>query len=147
MDRTRFRRTRYFVRGKFQMRYIGLILAVALLSALISGYTIYFNSWAFLGHSLARVYPQGQLLQIFRSVNIKLVINMFFVALLCTGVGIYASHRIAGPIQRMVNFIDGIAGGDYSKRLYLRKGDELADLAEALNRLVDKLYKEKKSRQ
>ena len=139
----RKRRRRYIVKPAFQLRYVGLILAVMLLSAVIVGYTIYYNSWVLLGSKLASVYPQGRLVQIFRSVNVRLAINMVFVGVLCAGIGILASHRIAGPIQRMKKFLDDMTGGDYSRRLKLRKHDELKDVAGAMNRLAEKLEREK----
>jgi len=139
------RRKQYIVRKRFQLRYIGLILAVMLFSVIITGYTIYYNSWTLLGDKLANVYPQGRLVSIFKIVNLKLAVSMIFVTLLCTGIGIIASHKIAGPIYRMINFIDDVTAGDYAQRLRLRKNDELNDVADALNRLVDRLEKEKKS--
>src|SRR3989338_2141923 len=99
------RRRRYFVRKKFQLRYIGLLLVVVFFSALVSGYRIYYNSWVLLGDKLASVYPQGRLLHIFKTVNIKLGINVIFVAFICTGIGVFASHKIAGPITRMIGFL------------------------------------------
>lgn len=145
MERTFQRRRRYIIKKEFQLRYIGLIMSIMLLSAIISGYTIYYNSWVFLGEKLANVYPQGQLVSIFRSVNLRLFINLIFVSMLCIGIGIIASHRIAGPVYRMIKFLDTVRSGDYSQRLHLRKRDELKDLAEAINRLVEKLESEKKS--
>jgi len=65
--------------------------------------------------------------------------------MLCVGIGILASHRVAGPVYRMIKFLDDVTKGDYSRRLVLRKKDELKDLAGAINRLVDKLESEKKS--
>ncbi|MGB2705394.1 MAG: HAMP domain-containing protein [Candidatus Omnitrophota bacterium] len=144
MEKKPYRRRRYIVKKEFQLKYVGLIVAVMLLSAVVSGYTIYYNSWVLLGSKLASVYPQGRLVQIFRSVNIRLLITMFFVTVLCVGIGILASHRIAGPVFRMIRFLGNVTSGDYSQRLHLRKKDELKDLAEAINRLVDKLESEKK---
>ena len=140
-----YKRTQFIVKKGFQLRYIGLIVAVMLISTLIVGYTIYYNAWTLLGSKLANVYPQGRLVSIFNMVNIRLAINLIFVAMLCVGIGIIASHRIAGPIDRMVRFMNAIADGDYSKRLTLRDKDELQDLANAMNKLADRLEKEKKS--
>ncbi len=145
MEQKPYRRKHYIVRKKFQLKYVGLIVAAVLLSVLISGYTIYYNSWVLLGSKLANVYPQGMLMQIFRSVNTRLVVTMVFVTMLCAGIGILASHRIAGPVFHMIRFLGSVTNGDYSKRLHLRKKDELQDLAEAINKLVDKLESEKKT--
>ncbi|NQU95434.1 MAG: HAMP domain-containing protein [Candidatus Omnitrophica bacterium] len=145
MEKRLYKRTRYIVKAKFQMKYVGLLLLVALASATISGYTIYYNSWVLLGEKLANVYPQGRLMEIFKSVNIKLAVSMVFVSMICIGIGILASHKIAGPVHRMVMFLDSLTAGDYSKRLFLRKKDELKDLAEAINRLTVELDKKKKA--
>jgi len=145
MEQKSYRRRRYIVKKEFQLKYVGLIVAVMLLSAVISGYIIYYNSWVLLGEKLANVYPQGMLVQVFRSVNMRLFVAMFFVAIICVGIGILASHRIAGPVFRMIRFLGNVTAGDYSQRIHLRKKDELKDLAEAINKLVDKLESEKKT--
>lgn len=145
MEKRLYKRTRYIVKAKFQMKYVGLLLLVALASAAISGYTIYYNSWVLLGEKLANVYPQGRLMEIFKSVNIKLAVSMVFVSMLCIGIGILVSHKIAGPVYRMIRFLDDLTAGDYSKRLVLRRKDELKDLAEAINRLTVELDKKKKA--
>ena len=142
MQKTQYKRTQYIVRKGFQLKYIGLILAVVLVSSFIVGYTIYYNSWVLLGESLAKVYPQGRLAAIFHSVNLKIALNVFFVTMLCIGIGIITSHKIAGPIYRIITFVNGLTKGDYKQRLHLRKGDDLQDLADALNKLTEKLEKE-----
>ena len=145
MPKMSYKRTQFIVKKSFQLRYIGLILAVMLFSSLVAGYTIYYNSWVFLGSKLASVYPQGMLVQMFRTVNLRLAVNLVFIAVICTGIGIIASHRIAGPLDRMIRFLKSVKEGDYSKRIILRDKDELADLANAINELVDKLENEKKA--
>ena len=145
MKETFQRRRRYFIKKKFQLKYIGVILGVMFLGAVVSGYTIYYNTWLLLGEKLANVYPQGMLMQIFRSVNMSLALNLFFVSIFCIGIAIFTSHKVAGPIYRMVKFLGDVTGGDYSQRVRLRKHDELKGLAEAINTLVDKLEREKKS--
>lgn len=138
------KRKRIFISKKFQIKYTGLILLSVFLSAVIVGYTIYYNSWMLLGEKLANVYPQGRLVQIFKIVNIRIAVSMVFLSLFCVIIGIMASHKIAGPVYRMIQFLDNLSGGDYRQRLKLRKGDELQDLADAINRLIDKLEGEKK---
>ena len=139
MEKTRYKRKQYIVRKEFQLKFIGLILGVVLLSSFIVGYTIYYNSWVMLGGKLANVYPQGRLADIFRTVNIKILINVIFVTMLCMGIGIVTSHKIAGPIFRIKAFVMGLAAGNYSSRIRLRRGDDLQDLAEELNKLAEKL--------
>ena len=142
----RYRRRRLIVRKRFQLRYAALIFSAILLSALVSGYTIYYNLWLLLGEKLSNVYPQGRLVDIFRSVNIRLTINMVLVSVACIGISIVTSHKIAGPVHRIIKFLKDVTeSSNYSQRITLRKKDELKDLAEAINNLVDKLDKGKKS--
>jgi nitrogen fixation/metabolism regulation signal transduction histidine kinase len=49
-------------------------------------------------------------------------------------VGILATHRFAGPIVAFRNFLEAIARGDKPQDMRLRKGDQLQDLCELLNR-------------
>ena len=145
MQKRTYRRRRYLVRREFQLKYVGLIQAVMFISAIIVGYTIYYNSWILLGEKLAAVYPQGRLVHIFKTVNIRLAVNLAFVSLFWIGIGILASHKIAGPVYRMIHFLESVAKGDCSQRLRLRKKDELHDLADAINSVVDRLETEKKT--
>ena len=146
MEKAFQKRRRYFIRKGFQLKYVGLILGVMFLGAVISGYTIYHNAWLLLGEKLANVYPQGRLIHIFHSVNIRLALNLFFVSIFCIAISIFTSHKVAGPIYRMIKFLGNVAtSGDYGQRIRLRKHDDLKDLAEAINGLVDKLEREKKS--
>ena len=82
-------------------------------------------------------------MEIFHAVNLRLAVSLVLVSFLWIFVGIMASHRIAGPVFRMKRYLDSVADGNYSERLTLRKKDELKDLADAINRLVDKLGKRK----
>jgi HAMP domain-containing protein len=145
MEKMLQKRRRYFIHKRFQLKYIGLILGIMVLGAAVSGYTIYYNSWLLLGEKLANVYPQGRLMQIFRSVNMRLAVNLLFVSAFCIIVAIFTSHKVAGPIYRMIKFLGEVTSGNYSQRVKLRKHDELKDLAEAINTLVDKLERERKS--
>jgi len=53
-------------------------------------------------------------------------------------ISILISHKIAGPIFKFKKEIRGmIETGDISKRIFLRQGDELKDLADLLNQLLD----------
>jgi methyl-accepting chemotaxis protein len=49
---------------------------------------------------------------------------------------IYMSHRIYGPLVRVRAEADRVAGGDLSRRVVFRKGDQLSDLEEAMNDMI-----------
>jgi methyl-accepting chemotaxis protein len=70
----------------------------------------------------------------------------FLLIVLIVGVGIaiaamvifiLLSHRIAGPLYRFENVLNDINTGDLTKRVSLRRTDELIELKEALNVLME----------
>lgn len=141
------RRTRLFIARRFQIRYIGLILIFIFLTAILTGYTVYMTTWVMFGEKLARVYPQGLLLDIIKNVNMALLLRLVFLGLIVILVALVLSNRIAGPIFRIQRFLRRVSRGNYENRLILREKDELQDLAESLNRLVSKLSQERNKRQ
>jgi methyl-accepting chemotaxis protein len=69
-----------------------------------------------------------------------LVALLAFVAVSGLIVGLQAfrfSHRIAGPAYRLTHSLDRIRQGDIGFRVRLRDGDELVEIADALNRVLD----------
>ncbi len=51
---------------------------------------------------------------------------------------IYFTHKIAGPHYAITRFFNQIIEHGEVEKIRLRKGDELTELAEALNQLVEK---------
>jgi methyl-accepting chemotaxis protein len=49
------------------------------------------------------------------------------------------ARRIAGPMDRLQTFCDGLADGDLSSRVRLRSSDELRPLSLLINRSLDRL--------
>ena len=72
-------------------------------------------------------------------INIRIMISVLLIAPLLAMIGIYLSHKIAGPILRMEHFMDDMASGNLSGKLVLRKGDELLMLADGINRLTESM--------
>lgn len=53
------------------------------------------------------------------------------------------THRVFGPLVPIQRQVAAMQSGDYSKRINLRRKDELKDLAEAINLLASQLDKER----
>ena len=51
---------------------------------------------------------------------------------------VYVTNRLAGPLYRLDQFVQGVESGDLSQRVKLRKGDELLDLAQHINACVNR---------
>ena len=134
---TTYRRTKYFIAAKFQLKYVGMIILLVTLTAIMCSYVIYYTMMLTMGDKLANVYPQGRLISIVNTVNLRILLSMLLVVPVVIVVGIYASHKIAGPIYRIEKFLASMADGDLSKPLTLRKHDELMSLAGGVNKVID----------
>ena len=135
----RFKRKQFIVARRFQVKYAGVILLLMFLTAGFCSYAIYYTTMISFGEKLANVYPQGQLVSIVNSVNFRILASIIVISPLVGFLGIYLSHKIAGPIYRIEKFLTTMAAGDLSSRITLRKGDEMVSLADSVNRLTDSL--------
>jgi methyl-accepting chemotaxis protein len=90
-----------------------------------------------LGEKLANVYPQGRLITIINTVNLRILLSLVLVAPLVVIISIFLSHKIAGPMYRMEKFLTAMATGDFTQHITLRKGDELKTLADRMNFFID----------
>jgi len=136
-EQARYKRKQYIVAAKFQLRYVGLILILVFLTGILCSYVVYYTSMLLLGDKLANVYPQGRLISIVNTVNMRILLSLILITPLVAVIGIYASHKIAGPIYRIEKYLGDMASGDLSTPLTLRKNDELVSLADGINRVAD----------
>lgn len=137
--RSKFKRTRYLVSTRLQLRYVSLILLFMFLTAVICAYVVYYTGMVLLAEKLANVYPQGRVVSIINTVNLRILFSMALITPLVAIVGIYISHKIAGPIYRMEKFLTDMSSGNLTTRIVLRQGDELVGLADKMNELSSNL--------
>lgn len=138
-SRQKFKRTRYLVSTRFQLRYVSLILLFMLLTAVICSYVVYYTGMMLLAEKLANVYPQGRVVSIVNAVNLRILFSMALITPLVAIVGIYISHKIAGPIYRMEKFLTDMSSGNLTTQIVLRQGDELVGMADKMNELSNNL--------
>ena len=138
-EKVMYKRKQYLVAKKFQLKYAGLILALVFLTGILCAYVVYYTSMLLLGDKLANVYPQGRLISIVNMVNIRILLSLILITPLIMIIGIYASHRIAGPIYRIEKYLNGMASGEFSVPLTLRKNDELVALADGINHVAESI--------
>ena len=67
-----------------------------------------------------------------------LLINDLLIMVFMIVVGIYSTHRIAGPAYRIRKDIDRVLTGEKGVRVRTRKGDALPELAEKVNQLIER---------
>jgi len=137
--KAKYTRKQYFTAARFQLKYVGLILLLMFLTGAMCAYVVYYTTMLLLGEKLANVYPQGRLISMVKLVNLQILFSLILVTPLVALIGIFLSHRIAGPINRMEKFLANMAAGDITSRLVLRSKDEMIRLADGINLVVDSL--------
>ena len=136
-----FRRKRFLIKRGLQLRYIGMIFALAVLASIVTGYTVFATGWTLLGAKLASVYPQGRLIYVFKAANIALIRNLLLISPLIFILGVLFSHKIAGPVYRIEKSLYEISKGNLALKIKLRSGDELWDMANIINDMTEALSK------
>lgn len=138
-QKVKFRRRHYLISKKFQLKYVGLILALIFLTAALCSYVVYYTAMLMMGEKLANVYPQGRLVSIVNAVNFRILLSVILITPLIAVIGIFLSHRIAGPLFRIERFLNDMTQGDLSSILTLRRNDELHTLADSINNMTGSL--------
>jgi len=135
-------RTRYLIQPKFQLLFSGILVLIALLSALFVGFTIYLliymNNLTFVKYNLhmtpeflTLLHKQGRVVIVAWLGSFSVVSVILFVA------GIFLSHRIAGPLFAFTREMKKLKEGDLTARLELRKRDEFKELKAPFNQWVE----------
>jgi len=142
-DKKKYKRSHYIVEKNMQYRYVELILMHMLIFFLVTVVIIYFSGWRQLVQKLSNVYPQAMLVNILNAVYIKLWMGFIILLPVACISAILASHKIAGPLVRIRRALNQLAGNDYNLFVKLRKGDDLQDVADQINKLAESLRKKK----
>ena len=75
-----------------------------------------------------------------QSVNKSLVPKILLLAVYIFIIGIFVSHRIAGPMYRIEKSAEAIRSGDLRVNFKIRKGDEMRGAAGALEDMIESLH-------
>lgn len=157
-----WRRKKYVINRQFQFSFIATFLLMIVVSLLVfsGGAGVFywfrymagenvFSEFIFI-HKQIRTYneegePTGtkseQLPPINRAELIlpPLLINNLIIVVMIAGIGIFYSHRIAGPVYRMEQDIGRVLSGEKGVAIRLRKKDKLKSLAAKINLLIKEL--------
>lgn len=85
---------------------------------------------------LLSAHEQTAVANILKTANLKLIPKLIIFVLAVAFASIFVSHKIAGPIYRFEKEAKAIGEGDLTVKFKLRKGDELKELADALEKMV-----------
>ena len=132
-----YQRRQYLVDRGYQLRFATrlflAILAVALISSLLSTVLIWRNMYR---PDLGLWTP---LITSLIAIAVTLLIEILVALLIAFVFGIRQSHRVVGPLNRMKRILEAIGMGDFTQRITLRQGDALEDLAKAINQMAESL--------
>jgi signal transduction histidine kinase len=133
----------FLVRNRLELHYLRLLVLSLILPTLLIGGCLYHLIFYLLAEQIG--IPEAvveQLSPVVQKVNIFLMVSIPILFLILISIGIFLSRRLAGPIERLEKELDGIVTGNLvSRRLQLRKGDELKPMVDSVNTLLDKIEK------
>ena len=136
-NETTYKRKQYLVDRAYQLRFVTrlflIILLVATASALVSSILVWRNTYT-PGQTSQEVFIVALV-----AISSTLLVELLLAIPLIFVLGIRQSHRIVGPMNRIKQTLAAIGQGDFSKRITLRQGDALEDLANAINQMAERL--------
>jgi methyl-accepting chemotaxis protein len=122
----------FSVKRQMQVRLLLKILLIISVSVGLMGVIFYLYS----NREIASTYRQFHIqAKNFLDYLLPAVVGSLVIALISAlAIGIFFPHRIAGPLYRIERDLkEKVGKGDLSIRFVLRKGDEVHDLAKAIN--------------
>lgn len=133
----------FIVNRPFQSRICYYMVALTLsLTAGMSAFVTYtLNNLRVLVSQIPMV-PTGVLIEIEKTFLLIMIVSALFVVVSVLGTivyGIIISHRMAGPMHAILNYIAAIKAGRGHEKRNLRPNDELIPIMESLHDLADKV--------
>ena len=136
-SRTPNRRKRRFVRPDIQLKVVFVAAFVSCLTLVVQMQLAQGGVGA-VARNLGQGLSSFQVLDLVESVTARSLMLAIVVALpLSLVVGVLYSFRFAGPIVRLQRHLEGLRDGAWDERCVLRKGDDLHDVAHAVNEVAD----------
>ncbi len=128
----------YSIKRQMQIRLLLRVMVIALLAAGLTSIFFYVYSSQEVGQSFKQFHVNARTFLDFLFPFIIMALVAGTVTAL--GVALFFPHRIAGPLYRIERDIkEKVANGDFTVKFSVRKGDEVRELADALNTMVEKL--------
>lgn len=138
MVKNRRSRINYSIKRQMQIRLFLKVLSVVLIGIGMMAIVFYFFSDRQIENSYRQFHIHAR--NFLDWLLPLIVISLFLGGASAASISIFFPHKIAGPLYRIENDLkDRVSGGDLTVRFRLRKGDEVKDLAEAINTMLDTL--------
>lgn len=130
-ENLRNRRRNYFIDKQFQTKFILKFCSLIILASALAGIFIYYfnRQTTTVAFENLRVVVKTTSDFILPAMLQILVIVSFFIGLATVGVTLFASHKIAGPLYKLMMELDRIKEGDLSSPIRIRADDQLQNAA------------------
>lgn len=134
----RRRKINFSVKREMQFRLLFKIITIIFVGVGLMGLIFYLYSNREISHSYRQFHVQAKNFLDYLLPAVVVSLAIAFISSLA--ITIFFPHKIAGPLFRIERDIkERVAKGDFTVRFKLRKGDEVHDLAEALNSVLESL--------
>ena len=140
-DKHNYRRRHYFIKKDYQFKFILKFCLIVFIGALISTALLLAFSQGTLTSSFenSRLVVRTTAIAILPTVIYTYLITLALISLVTIIAVLLISHKIAGPIFRFEKELREIGSGNLTKRVVLRKNDQIKDLAQSLNDMTESL--------
>jgi len=135
-------RRRYLVKPGYQLRLALTLFTYIIAYSIILGFIMFYPLYREI-YAVANVEEQARASAVALYLHKRVWLGMFVVAVLAAMHAVLSSHRIVGPIERFEKMIEAFTKGDYSRRIRIRKKDEMKELEYLINNLAESLEKRK----
>ena len=137
----RHQRRQWLVNPPLQYQFIGILLLVLLVLTVGALASVYFALWL----TLKTFGMSDNTLAIAQMTTVGLLVTLelFVLAPFVIWLGLRMTHRIAGPLVRILAALQQMSLGNFNQHITLRKNDSLIELADAVNRLGEALRAKK----
>jgi methyl-accepting chemotaxis protein len=137
-----YKRSHYFIKKDFQTKFI-LKFCFLLLAGVILSTGLLF---IFLQDTLTSSFQNSKLvieitaMAILPTIIYTSLVTLALLAIATIIVTLFVSHRIAGPMFRFEKELKEIGEGDLTKKLSLRKDDQVENLADCITEMTASLH-------
>ena len=135
-SRTRtYQRRQLLVNPPLQYQFVGIMLSVLLLLTIGALGSVYFALWFTL-----RTYGLADdpiAVAQLTTVGLVVTFELLVIAPIVVWVGLRMTHKVAGPLVRIMAVLREMSAGNFRQRVTLRKGDALTEVADAVNTLAE----------
>lgn len=139
-----YKRKIIVVKKSFQFKYATIVTVLFALAC--------FTVWWEIHQSVKQLTMQGIIndpvvVQMMASLSNVMLLKATVALVLVWILALALSHWVAGPVYRVEKGLEALGTGDFTHRIFLRKRDQFASLAEVFNRTAEALQEKARKEQ